>query len=303
MRQRWIPIWFLATLAVAAQAPVAVVPFELFHNRVYLPVRVNGQSPIAMVLDTGAADFGLDTKVAPALGVVATSTADLVGNGEVNQKIGLARDVRFELGSAAIVEKMVALVPFAQLEAREGHAVPGVVGVDIFRRFVVEIDYLAKTVSLFAPGAFSYAGPGVVVPLRISSSAIFNATVACQGHPPLATRLAIDTGTYSGLLLHRPFAQDHALLHDAALQPRPDTGFGVGGDFPVERTERCELQIASLHIADPGAMLSEAATGASANNRVDGTIGGAILCRYRVTIDYPHSRMILENRAPATPPN
>ena len=38
--------------APVAPHPIATVPFVLFHNRVYLPVRVNGKA-FEMILDTG----------------------------------------------------------------------------------------------------------------------------------------------------------------------------------------------------------------------------------------------------------
>ncbi len=43
---------------------VAIIPFELYHNRVYLPVSVNGSRTYAMILDTGAADTLVSEEVA-----------------------------------------------------------------------------------------------------------------------------------------------------------------------------------------------------------------------------------------------
>lgn len=39
-----------------ATKPIEVIPFELYHNRVYVPVSVNGSRPYTMILDTGAAE-------------------------------------------------------------------------------------------------------------------------------------------------------------------------------------------------------------------------------------------------------
>lgn len=49
----------LAALVQSPPAPVTVVHFELYHNRVYVPVMANGGGPFQMVLDTGASASGL----------------------------------------------------------------------------------------------------------------------------------------------------------------------------------------------------------------------------------------------------
>lgn len=271
--------------------PLASVSFELYHNRVYLPVDVDGRV-ITMVLDTGAADSGVSDSVAKDLGLKPHGTAQLVGNGESNQRVSLAQNIRFSVGDAELTEKSVVIVPFGSLEAREGRAIAGVLGLDLFRKYVVMIDYEQKRLSLFDSKHFIYQGSGVIVPLPL-----FQATMQMPGGQPISLRLAIDSGTYSALRLVPRFAQEHGLLVDSGSPSLASFGFGIGGEFPEKIARVADLQIGSLHIPSPLASISEATHGATASSHYDGTVGGAILSRFTVTLDYAHSQMILEPNA------
>src|ERR1700723_1657047 len=74
-----------ASAASAASKPIAVVPFELYHNRVYLPVRVNGSRTYTTILDTGAAETFVSEKVAEELKLSRKGRAQVHGNGEVGE--------------------------------------------------------------------------------------------------------------------------------------------------------------------------------------------------------------------------
>src|SRR5208283_1719222 len=53
--------------SISPAQPIAAISFVLFHNRVYLPVEVNGPQTFEMVLDTGAAISGLSEATANAI--------------------------------------------------------------------------------------------------------------------------------------------------------------------------------------------------------------------------------------------
>jgi hypothetical protein len=277
--------------AISPAHPVATVSFILFHNRIYLPVEVNGHQTFEMVLDTGAAMSGLSEAAASAIHLRAARKAELVGNGESRIKIALAKDVTFTLGGAELPEKSVAIVPYADLEEHEGRRIGGVLGVSLFRRYVVMIDYPTKTVSLYQPRDFVYSGPGDRVPLRLSPAALFNAVIELPDRDSIPCNLAVDLGTYSALRLYRPFLEKHYLLD----QPGMDSfGFGLGGEFPERVGRVSALRIGSLSLKGPSTSFSTARGGATSGSSYDGTIGGEVLRRFKVILDYAHQEMILE---------
>ncbi|HEX8811619.1 MAG TPA: aspartyl protease family protein [Terracidiphilus sp.] len=276
-----------------APHPIATIPFVLFHNRVYLPVQVNGKT-FEMILDTGAAISGLSQQTASALQLQKSGTATVTGNGESRPKIELARNVGFRLGDVELLEKLVGIEQWDDLELREGKAIAGFLGVNLFRRYVVELDYPNRTLSIFEPENFVYAGPGARVTLiQKHGAALFHAVIQLAGHDPIPSELAIDSGTYSALRLYRPFVEKHHLLQEKP--PGIDSyGFGLGGEFSERLGRVASLKSGALEIKEPVTAFSTSHGGATSGHGYDGTIGGEILSHFRVILDYPDQRVILE---------
>jgi hypothetical protein len=298
---RRVAIAFILAASVAvAQQPVATLPFSLFHNRVYLPVLVNSLKTFEFVVDTGAAVSGISEATAQALALKTNGKALLSGNGEIRLRIAVAKDVTLNVGAAELIEKSFAIVPFDDLERHEGRSVEGVLGVNLYRRYVVVIDYPAKTLALYEPASFAYQGSGEIIPLRFNNgAACFRASIAREGHDPIPSELAVDSGTYSALRLYRPYAQKNGIRPATAVD---SFGFGIGGEFPEKLGRVGMLKIGALAIAEPPTSFSEAKSGVTASDAYDGTIGGEILSRFKVIFEYSHKQIVLESNAASAAP-
>ena len=194
-----------------AEMGSAKVTFDLYHNRVYLPVTVNGREAIHMVLDTGAGMSGVSQTTAQALLLDSSGSAKLRGNGDQLLTVRFAKDVTFRVGDAELIEKSVVLVPFEQMEMYEGRRIQGVLGVDLFNRFVVTIDYAARSLNLSNPNVFEYHGNGTIIPLQgtlnLGKTALFSAAILPPAGRPITVKLAVDLGTYTALRLYTPFSE------------------------------------------------------------------------------------------------
>ena len=71
-------------------------------------------------------------------------------------------------------------------------------------------------------------------------------------------------------------------------------GFGLGGEFPERLGRVSALRIGSLSLKGPTTSFSTARRGATSGSSYDGTIGGEVLRRFKVILDYAHQEMILE---------
>jgi hypothetical protein len=269
--------------------PISAIPFELYHNRVCLPVSVSGSRPYTMILDTGAAETFVSEKVADELKLPRKGIASVNGNGEGVERFPLAKNVNFGVGGAALTEKTIVIYNYDGLEKHEGRAIDGTLGVNFFHKYVLKIDYAAQRLLVYDPAAFSYSGTGTAVPLGILNGgtlALFDAKiVAAAGQPAVDAHLAVDSGTYSALRLYRPFVEKHDLIGEGRNQ-FASFGFGAGGEFR-QVTARIEgLEIAGVKILDPVADFSTDTKGVTATANYDGTIGGAVLRRFTVILDY-----------------
>src|SRR5271156_890713 len=223
-----------APAPIVPSKPIAVVPFELYHNRLYLPVRVNGIQTYTMILDTGAAETFVSERVANDLKLTRKGTVEVSGNGEGVARFPVSKNVNFVVGNTALTEKTVVIYDYADFEKHEGRAVDGTLGVNFFHRYVVEIDYERRKLLVYEPSTFEYTGHGTLVPLRITNGgtvAQFDVRItAATGEAGIDAHLAVDSGTYSAVRLFRPFVEKHALIREGRAQ-FASFGFGAGGEF------------------------------------------------------------------------
>jgi Aspartyl protease len=280
----------------AKREPVAVVRFELYHNRVLVPVQINESSaPTVFIIDTGATLSVLTDAQAKALGIEFRNKGDIknAGNGEESIHLSLAKNIRFRLGGADILAKYVGVVPLQSWERFEGRTIAGILGADLFKKYVVEADYDNQTLTLFEPGSFDIPQLGQTIQLKLlgGSIPVVEATLEISQQSSLKAHLVVDMGTYSALRLNRPFVEQHKLLAGAPKLV-PSLGFGIEGDFRESLGRLQGLRLGTLSMENVLTSFSQASRGQTTIKAYDGSMGGELLRHFRVTFDYSHKLMI-----------
>lgn len=278
------------------EAPV-VVPFELRGDFVVVRVVVNGQSTL-LILDTGSGAMVLDSAVAEVAGIEFSSHVTATANGSATHpmRIGHARDVR--LGAAPLSNVLTAVGPFADVQARVGYDVHGSLGFEVFDRYVVDVDYRARTITLSDPAGFTYRGSGVVVPIKLERRVpVTNATIATRKGGAINARLMLDLGSSThSLRLATRFVEAHHLADDTITVAGP-LGAGVDGVPMGQLLRMPRLTLGGLTIERPSTVLSHEEEGAFGRTaETDGTVGAPVFRRTRMIIDYSRERVIFEPR-------
>ena len=271
-----------------------ILPVEIYDNLVFMNVRINGSAPHSFLLDTGANTSIVNESLAQSLSLGSPRTFEgNVGTGEAATRFGTASHVILSLGDVTLPKATMLIAELAPLEVRIGHEIAGIVGADVFKRFIVAIDYRAKTVVLSNPKTFSYQGPGEVLAIRIVGDRPFlKARITPIGGDALATDLVVDTGDTSALGFHTPFVMKHNLR--ASTPTLPHLSKGLTGDSRNWRGRVRSLQLGGIVIDRPLATFSEAIRGSEADSKYDGLVGGEILRRFRIIFNYPGRVMIVE---------
>jgi len=272
------------------------IPFEPFGDHILLPVRVNGTGPWWFGLDTGASATVLDLHLARDLGLSIQGSLAVSGRGEGKPEVNLASGVSFELPGVEIVDQTVITIPLrALLQHRIGRPIDGVLGYDFLSRFVTEIDYADGRLRLHDPADFTYAGDGSTVPMEImSSQPHIEASMTLAGRPPVAGLFMLDTGSGGALSLNGPFAEQHDLTSAMPNVLRFDGAGGIGGQSSRLVGRIDSASIGELWFEQPIVSVSLDTEGAGANERRAGLIGGKILSRCILFLDYAGERVILE---------
>jgi aspartyl protease len=287
-------------LSRASPAP-QVIPAEIYDNLVFVPVSVNGSAPQDFVLDTGANISIVNQRVAATLGLgVGRSVDAKIGTGESATQISYQKHVELRIGDTALPAATVLVTSLSALESRIGHPIAGIVGADLFKTFVVSIDYAGDSISLSDSKTYVYAGSGAVLPMRIKGDRPYlSARVTPIGSASIDAFLIVDSGDTSALGFHTPYVAKHQLR--APTQPLlPHLSKGLAGDSRNWRGRVAALQLGVIGFDRPLATFAEATRGSEAESDYDGQIGGEILRRFRVTFNYRDRTMILEPNAAFT---
>jgi hypothetical protein len=255
----------------------AEVPADFIGNRVFLPVRVNQSQPSLFEVDSTAAASSIDPGRAAELGIGPGQSAVLEMEG-----------VRLSLPTLPFIPKP----PFS---AHVGREYEGTLGQDFFASAVVEIDYARRTVRLFDPGTFHYSGRGKIIPLKFARGmpvvqAKFNAggkTIA--GGFILNTALDVPVVISNRYEEKRRFFTPHTKTIPAIDQP-------PGGEEGDTLARMNFFQIGPYSVVQAIAEFSQRSLAANDPHLV-GEIGGGMLRRFTVTLDFLRQQVILDSNS------
>jgi hypothetical protein len=277
--------------SIAGGATSATIPFELINNHIYVDARVNGR-PLHVMLDTGGFNV-LTPATAEAMGLASEGSFQARGTGEKPESFGLTRVQEVQIGGATVRDQVFYVMPFRDLDKVEGVPFVGLLGFEVFKRFVVRIDYIARQVTLLLPDAFQAPAGATVVPFTFDEM-----TPQVEGMlDSIPGKFTIDTGSRSSLSVNRPFAEKHGLLDNPGRKIEALAGWGVGGGGRGQVMRSGLLELGDVRIPAPVSSIALQQRGALTDPYLAGNVGGGILRRFTVTFDYGRQKIWFEPNA------
>jgi membrane-associated protease RseP (regulator of RpoE activity) len=265
------------------------VPFRLLNNHIYVMASINGQAPVPFVFDTGATAV-LDAGAAKRLGIQVEGALPGGGFGDQIASFGLAKVKSVSLGGLTIPDQVFSTQGSAGWIAVEGAESAGLLGYEFVKRAVLTIDYARRTLTFTKQEAFH--PPSDVSPIRFKFDAhIPMVTGSIDGHQG---EFQIDTGSRGPLTVMHPFAISNGLLDKYHATRQVTVGYGVGGPSKAFLARADALTLGSTVISDPVMQFVTDESGVGASTQVAGNIGGDLLKRYRVTLDYANQLLWLQ---------
>jgi hypothetical protein len=212
--------------------------------------------------------------------------------------MALTKVGKVQIGDAVISDQVFFVLDLASLASAEGVPQSGLIGYEVFKRFVTRVDYEKSLLTLTLPSAFAYKGDGIAVPFK------FN------GHTPqvegdldgIRGLFDIDTGSRSALSVLKPFWEKHGLEARFGARLEAVTGWGVGGAARARLARAGVLRLGGVVIERPVTELSTQTKGSFTDTYVAGNVGGEILKRFNLILDYTKQTLIFErNPAQSSP--
>jgi hypothetical protein len=280
----------------------SVVPFDLVDNLILVRASVNESGPLWFIFDTGASHTVIDGKQAAALRL--RSRGRIVGEGSAGTAAAARLEpARLRLGGVEVTGLTTYALALDFLAPPLGRPISGVVGNDVIGRFVVEIDYGARTLNFVEQRGYVYAGRGAPVPVTIEGdgNVFARAEVSFVNRPHLTGKFEIDTGSTGTVSVNAPFVRRHR-LERAVGDSRVTRMGGVGGTAEALLARALAVRLGGYELRAPVVRLSRATRGSLAATQADGIIGGEIFRRFSLTVDLARRRIYLEPGAEFTEP-
>ena len=291
------------------------IPFRIFNNHIYLQVSVNTAKPLWFLLDTGAGNI-INRRHTRALGLKLRPAGQTTGVGEGVADVFAANNVSYTLPGVTVAQQKFSVLSLENVEEcsnkidvdvqgnitwraqavrkDEEQPIDGVLGYEFFRLFVVEIDYVTKSINLYDPDNYHYQGKGEKIQIEVEQKHIYMRAPITASKPwPIAGLFMIDTGSAGALVLNSPFVERNNLL-PPSNETTPFPVCGIGGDSKTQIGRLTEIRLGKLRVENPITMFSQATNGVLANPDFSGSIGNAVLRHFKVVFDYSRRLMILD---------
>lgn len=281
---------------------VAHLPFAYRTRHLWVRASVDGGPLQDFILDTGASVTVLDSTWAAAHGIRTEGRMQASGAG-ASGGASFAHVKRLSVTGAPAGDdgievndlKVAVMSVSPAFEPYFWQPLAGVIGYDVLSRFVVTLDYDARTVELRDPATFRAEGRGAPLTLVLRGP-VPAVEATLDGRYRGLFRL--DIGSSSTVDLHGPFVARHRLAK-RLRGGMAVAGAGFGGTFESRLGRMKRMAIGPHAWRDPMVQLSFATEGAFASEDFAGNIGNRLLERFRVTFDYEGRRLWLEPGARA----
>ncbi|HEX2078912.1 MAG TPA: aspartyl protease family protein [Longimicrobium sp.] len=277
----------LVAPGLGAQGPASAdrslpvtVPVERSGSTLFVPVRIAGSEPRWFILDTGANVCVIDGAGAARMGLpldTMETRGQGAGAGGVRVRwIADAARVRLEVPGLAFTCERIAVIDLSGTPGITGRPVDGILGYSFFAPYVVEVDYDAEVLRLHDPASYVYSGGGDTVALTFRRNLPYvTARIAAGGAAPRDRELLLDTGSED--------AVDDSLVLHAADRREVTGGVGLGQEYRATLGRLDSVAIGPFTFRQvPGVAPGVA------------LVGGEVLRRFRLVLDYGRGRMYLE---------
>ncbi len=271
------------------------IPFRQAGNLILVDVSVDGKGTLPFILDTGGVNL-VTHEAAQELGLQPQGEFWGFGGGEGSVDMQAAAVSSLEFGGIHLLDQVVWVYPFPTLKEALGIAeFGGLLGYEVFRRFVVQVDYQRRQLTLTRPECFAHKAGGTVVPFCFHGN-IPEVEGALDGVPG---KFDLDTGNTGALILNTPFVERHGLVARYGATEM-NTGEGAGGgavSFLIAQASGLRLE--SVEVEDLPIALSLHRSGALSNPYAAGLVGAGVFQRFRMTFDYSRQQITFDERDPA----
>jgi hypothetical protein len=275
------------------------IDFKSASNLIIIPVTINDSDTLNFILDTGVR-FPIITELpfVNKLNLNYMMPVQIKGLGEGSDLTAYRsgnNTMKIEGLTARNQEVQMIIDENFQISHMLGIPVHGLIGFNLFKDYVVEINYDNEKLTLYKPEYYKYRDRkrDIILPLHFDGNKPYVRTsIVTDEMTEVPVKLLVDTGASDAIWL-----SEHSDERINLPQRHIETflGRGLSGDLFGVKGRIDGIWVGPLILPKPIVAFpnSEIIDQLISSNDRNGTIGAEILRRFKVTIDYRNSRLTL----------
>lgn len=277
------------------------VKFTLINNLIIIPLKINNKE-LNFILDTGVNKtilFNLSKNDSLGLNNVEKIQLKGLGSGEPVDAL-LSQNNRFRIKDLVNPNEdlYVILRDNFNMSAKMGMTIHGIIGFDLLKSLIVKIDYTNRFLTFYNPKKYDLKKCRRCEEFRLEfyrNKPYINtyAQLDTIGDKKIPTKLLIDSGGSDALWF---FEGTHSDIQTPKKYFRDILGEGLSGTIYGNRSKIPAFELGRFKIENPTVSFLDTTSTANARQfRLrNGSIGGNILKRFRVWLDYGGRRVIFK---------
>jgi len=279
-------------------------PIEVYNNLVVVPMILNGQLPLKFILDTGVRTSILTERAySDILNLQYSRKYTIAGpGGEKMVDAYVTNNVSFDMPGVQGRGHAMLVLDQDYLELRNylGTDVHGILGYELFSRFIIAVDYERKTLTLMLPERFHEKRNYQWLPIQIEDTKPY-VTVNLQMNDTtsVSAKLLVDSGASHGIFLETS-------SNPKIQVPQPNVvsiiGRGLGGVIHGQigkinsiKLGKYEIPNVITNFPDPNSYMDTLKVSRTVFR--NGSIGGEILNRFTVIYNFPGEKIYLKKNS------
>lgn len=278
-------------------------PIEVCNNLVVIPVVLNGQLPLKFILDTGVRTTILTEKTFSDILKLTYGRHYLVAGpgGEKIVEAYVTNNVTLDLPGVHGEGHAMLVLEKDYLELRNylGTDVQGILGYEVFSRFIVEVDYESRQLRLSLPEFFHPRKNYQMLPITIQDTKPYlQVPVHMKDGVIVNAKLLVDSGASHGLVLD-PSSNSQIEIpqkHVSSLIGRGLGGLITGQIARIKSLELGKYKIDNVivNFPDPNSYTDTLKASDVFRN---GAVGGEILSRFTTIYNFPGEKIYLKKNS------
>lgn len=279
------------------------IKFELINNLIVIPVVVNGVE-LSFLLDSGVSKpilFNI-INLSDSLKIDHVETVFLRGlGGEGSIEALKSKNNIVKIGNAINVNQEIYVVFDEDINftPRLGVPIHGIIGYDIFKDFVVEVNYGSKFLKLFNPSRYKYkkCKKCQSFDLTLSHNKPYIDAMVEINSNEIPVKLLIDTGGSDALWLFEDEEKGIMPMDNKYFEDY--LGKGLSGSVYGKRSKIESFSLKDFEFKEVNVAFPDSTSISIARTYKDrsGSISGELLKRFNIIFDYANSKLTLKKNS------